>query len=166
MYGETFYGRHTATPAAVKSNKNQKWDPLRAMKTLIGKKLGHTTKSFLFCSVYRPPSSKSEWIDTFCLQIENLLILNNEIYIVGDLNIDFKDGNAANNKWKHVIETHNFLSNKSNGPLRNNNWPCIRVWFGTYDWYIRSIFPFSIALSTNSIMIVFLMTSPNRWIPL
>ena len=37
MYGETFYGRHTA---AVKSNKNQKWDPLRAMKTFIRRKVG------------------------------------------------------------------------------------------------------------------------------
>ena len=33
---------HCTTPAAVKANKNQKWDPLRAMKTFIRKKLGHT----------------------------------------------------------------------------------------------------------------------------
>ena len=75
------------------------------------------SKSFLFCSVYRPPSSKSEWIDTFFLQIEKSLLLNNEIYIAGDLNIDFKDGNAANNKWKHVIETHD-LSQHINTPTR------------------------------------------------
>ena len=35
MYGETFYGRHTAQHQLQWSNKNQKWDPLRAMKTLI-----------------------------------------------------------------------------------------------------------------------------------
>ena len=34
---------HGTTPAAVSANKNQKWDPLRAMKTLIIKKMGHTT---------------------------------------------------------------------------------------------------------------------------
>ena len=72
-------------------------------------------KVFLFCSVYRPPSSKSEWINTFSLQIEKLL--NNEIYIAGDLNIDFKDGNSAHNKWEHVIETHD-LSQHINTPTR------------------------------------------------
>ena len=34
---------HCTTTAAVKSNKNQKWDPWRAMKTFIRKKVGHTT---------------------------------------------------------------------------------------------------------------------------
>ena len=32
---------HCTTPAAVKANKNQKWVPLRAMKTFIRKKMGH-----------------------------------------------------------------------------------------------------------------------------
>ena len=41
---ETFYGPpHCTTPAAVKVNKNKKWAPLRAMKTFITKKIGHTT---------------------------------------------------------------------------------------------------------------------------
>ena len=40
MYGETFYGRHGTTPAAVKANKIQKWVPLRAMKTFIRKEDG------------------------------------------------------------------------------------------------------------------------------
>ena len=34
---------HCTTPAAVKSNKNQKGDPIRAMKTFIRKKVDHTT---------------------------------------------------------------------------------------------------------------------------
>ena len=43
MYRETFYARHTAQqPAAVKANKNKKLVPLRAMKTFIRKKMGHT----------------------------------------------------------------------------------------------------------------------------
>ena len=41
--GETFYGRHTAQhPAAVIVNNNKSLDPLRAKKTFIRKKLGHT----------------------------------------------------------------------------------------------------------------------------
>ena len=41
--GETFYGRHTAQhPAAVITNNNKSLDPLRAKKTFIRKKLGHT----------------------------------------------------------------------------------------------------------------------------
>ena len=44
MYWETFYGRHTAQqPAALKANKNQKRVPLRAMKTFLWEKMGHTT---------------------------------------------------------------------------------------------------------------------------
>ena len=34
-----------------------------------------------------------------------------------NLHIDFKDGNAANNKWKHVIETHE-LSEHIDTPTR------------------------------------------------
>ena len=40
-----FYGRHTAQHQlqSVKANKNKKWVPLRAMKTFVRKKMGHTT---------------------------------------------------------------------------------------------------------------------------
>ena len=148
------------------------------------------SKSFLFCSVYRPPSSKSEWIDTFSLQIEKSLLLNNKIHIAGDLNIDFKDGNAANNKWKHMIETHD-LSQHINTPTRvtahsetiiDHVYPSdsahmtdisipnialatitrshLPVLQPTFTLNVRSIFPFSIALSTSSMMMMaFLMTS-------
>ena len=34
---------HCTTPAAGKTNKNKKWVPLRATKTFIRKKMGHTT---------------------------------------------------------------------------------------------------------------------------
>ena len=33
--GDVLRPPHGTTPAAVKSNKNQKWDPLRAMKAFI-----------------------------------------------------------------------------------------------------------------------------------
>ena len=42
--GDFLRSPHGTTPVAVKSNKNEKWDPLRAMKTFIRKKVGHTTQ--------------------------------------------------------------------------------------------------------------------------
>ena len=49
--GETFYGRHTAQhPAAVIENNNKSLDPLRAKKTFIKKKLGHTAISAIQAS--------------------------------------------------------------------------------------------------------------------
>ena len=41
--GDILRPPHCTTPAAVKANETQKWDPLRAMKTFIRKNLGHTT---------------------------------------------------------------------------------------------------------------------------
>ena len=41
--GDVLRPPHGTTPAAVKANKIQKWVPLRAMKTFIRKKMGHTT---------------------------------------------------------------------------------------------------------------------------
>ena len=41
--GDVLRPPHGTTPAAVKSNKNQKRDRLRAMKTFIRRKVGHTT---------------------------------------------------------------------------------------------------------------------------
>lgn len=62
------------------------------------------SKSFLVCSVYRPPSSASEWYENFSIQIEKSLGEINEIYIMGDLNVDFQNQTLTNNKWKHIIE--------------------------------------------------------------
>ena len=43
MYGETFYGRHTAQHQLQWMQiKQKKWVPLRAMKTIIRKKMDHT----------------------------------------------------------------------------------------------------------------------------
>ena len=41
--GDVLRPPHGTTPAAVKSNESQKYDPLRAMKTFIRRKVGHTT---------------------------------------------------------------------------------------------------------------------------
>ena len=41
--GDVLQLPHGTTPAAVKTNKDQKWVPLKAMKTFIRKKMGHPT---------------------------------------------------------------------------------------------------------------------------
>ena len=43
VQGDVLRLPHCTIPAAVKANKNQKCVPLRAMKTFIRKKMGHTT---------------------------------------------------------------------------------------------------------------------------
>ena len=68
-------------------------------------KIKHTN-SFLVCSVYRPPSSTAEWSEIFSRQIEKSLAFTDEIYLMGDFNIDIKDRNLCNTKWKHVVETN------------------------------------------------------------
>ena len=42
--GDVLRPPHGTTPVAVKTNKNQKRVPLRALKTSIRKKMGHNTK--------------------------------------------------------------------------------------------------------------------------
>ncbi|MCG8048126.1 MAG: reverse transcriptase domain-containing protein, partial [Candidatus Thiodiazotropha endolucinida] len=64
------------------------------------------SKPFLFCSVYRPPSSPTEWFTSFAKQIEKAYALLDEVYIMGDINIDFKDNSLQNNTWKHTVELY------------------------------------------------------------
>ena len=54
--------------------------------------------------MFNPPSSTADWSEIFSSQIERSLASNNEIYSMGDFNIDIKDGKLINTKWKHVIE--------------------------------------------------------------
>ena len=64
------------------------------------------SKPLSVCSVYRPPSSKAEWFESFSKQIEKALSISDEIYIMGDINVDFKNNDLQNNTWKHVVELH------------------------------------------------------------
>ena len=54
--------------------------------------------------MYRPPSAKAEWIESFSKQIDKSLTAVDEIYIMGDISIDAKNGLITNNTWKHVTE--------------------------------------------------------------
>ena len=62
------------------------------------------SKSFLVCSVYRPPSAKAEWIENFSKQTDKWLTAFDENYIMGDINIDAKNGLITTSTWKHVTE--------------------------------------------------------------
>ena len=75
------------------------------------------SKPFLICSVYRPPSSASNWCDIFSDQIDKAVTVCDEIYIMGDLNIDFKNGQLMNTKWKNLIESDD-LRQVINAPTR------------------------------------------------
>ena len=66
------------------------------------------SKSFLLCSVYRPPSSTSEWYDSFSTQIDKSHAITDEIYIMGDINVNVDIQNATLTciKRKHITELH------------------------------------------------------------
>ena len=66
------------------------------------------SKPFLLCSVYRPPSSPAEWYDYFSTQIDKSHAITEEIYIMGDLNVNVDSQNATLTciKWKHITELY------------------------------------------------------------
>ena len=70
--------------------------------------------------MYRPPSSKAIWADRFALQIEKSRLLKDGIYIARDLNIDFKNADMTNNKWKKVTETHDLCQVREMRQKLNN----------------------------------------------
>ena len=59
------------------------------------------SKPFLVCTVYRPPHSKSEWIDLFEKELSIAQTTGLEFIIMGDLNIDLSLN--TNRKWQHLI---------------------------------------------------------------
>ena len=40
------------------------------------------------------------------MQIEKSLSLTDEIYLMGDINVDLKHGISTNTAWKHIVELH------------------------------------------------------------
>ena len=66
------------------------------------------SKSFLLNFSYRPPSSLQSWIDSYEIQISNALIENDDIYMLGDFNLDYNNSthNYGNNKWSNMTVTY------------------------------------------------------------
>ena len=66
------------------------------------------TKPFLVIFVYRPPNVKQEWIKLFESQFDKLDCTIQELYILGDMNIDYsptKSVNKYNNsRWELLTE--------------------------------------------------------------
>ena len=59
------------------------------------------TKPFLICTLYRPPSATSEWIDLFEEELSVAQTTGLEMIIMGDVNIDFQA--CSNNKWLNFV---------------------------------------------------------------
>ena len=60
------------------------------------------TKPFLICTLYRPPSATSEWIDLLEEELSVAQATGLEMIIMGDLNIDFQA--CSNNKWLNLVQ--------------------------------------------------------------
>ena len=60
------------------------------------------SKPFLVCTLYRPPDSKSEWIDLFEEELSIAQTTGLKLIIMGDSNIDLKINH--NRKWQNVID--------------------------------------------------------------
>ena len=45
-------------------------------------------------------------LDKFSLQIEKAMSVCNEVYIMGDISIDMKNGILMNTTWKEIVETN------------------------------------------------------------
>ena len=60
------------------------------------------SKPSLLCSVYRPPSVHSEWIDLFEEELSIAQATGLEYLLMGDFNIDLNP--CTNNKWSNLLQ--------------------------------------------------------------
>ena len=59
-------------------------------------------KPFLICTVYRPPSSNSEWIDQFEEELSIVQATGLKVILMGDFNIDITV--HSNQKCQHLVD--------------------------------------------------------------
>ena len=60
------------------------------------------SRPFLICTVYRPPSAKSEWIELFEKELSVAQTTGLEIILMGDFNIDYSP--RVNQKWHRMVQ--------------------------------------------------------------
>ena len=60
--------------------------------------------TFLICSLYRPPSADSDYLDLIFNNIEYATSFNDNIIITGDLKIDYCNEKGPNFKWLKQLE--------------------------------------------------------------
>lgn len=64
------------------------------------------SSSFIVGFVYRPPNVSSSWINLFSDQLQNVFDLYQEVYLLGDFNIQFTStGDCSSNKWTQCMLT-------------------------------------------------------------
>ena len=66
------------------------------------------SKSFLLSYVYRPPSSKVQWIKDFTLIMEKSLPGEKECIVIGDFNFDLLKTDNYSKSWLELMESMNF----------------------------------------------------------
>ena len=71
-------------------------------------------KPFLVCTLYRPPSAQSKWINLFAEQLSIAQSTGLEIILMGDFNID---GTSCIKKWQNLVQLFN-LSQLVSEPTR------------------------------------------------
>ena len=62
------------------------------------------TKPILISSVYRPPNSSVQRLNDFSLQVENAASQTDEIYFLGDFNINLLSDETQSRSWSHSLE--------------------------------------------------------------
>ncbi|MCG8066696.1 MAG: hypothetical protein JAY84_02445 [Candidatus Thiodiazotropha taylori] len=62
------------------------------------------TSPILISSFYRPPNSSVEWINNFSIQVEKATSLTDEIYFLGDFNINLLSNENQNRVFSHSLE--------------------------------------------------------------
>ena len=66
------------------------------------------SKSFLLAYVYRPPSSKVNWMKDFSSMLENPIMIEKECIILGDFNIDLQKADNSSKSWLGLMESVSF----------------------------------------------------------
>ena len=61
-----------------------------------------SSKPFLVCTVYRPPSASAEWTDLFEKELSIAKTTGLEFRLIGDFNIDMLS--CSNSKWLNLIQ--------------------------------------------------------------
>lgn len=65
------------------------------------------SKSFLVCNVYRPPNiCLDQWMSSFETALEKVNVDENEIMIMGDLNVDLNVKNTKSNQLKDILDAY------------------------------------------------------------
>ena len=76
------------------------------------------SRSFLICTVYRPPSTHANWLDLFEEELSIAQTTGLEFLLMGDFNIDI--ASCTNQKWNNLIKLFD-LSQIVTEPTRVTN---------------------------------------------